>query len=83
MNNLVESTAVEMINKKIRNQKKRLVGLTLTKVKIEKYESLDRQSLNPDQVEAISRKAEVLGIIKELEGVLEAVLTTEKEVGIF
>jgi hypothetical protein len=52
-------------------------------VKIEKYETLDRLSLNPDQIETISRKAEVLGIIKELEGVLETILATEKEVEIF
>ena len=43
---------------------------------------MDRLKLNPDQIETISRKAEVLGIIKELEGVLEIILLAEKEVQI-
>jgi len=66
-----ESPLLEMINKRLRAQKKRLT-------KIEKYELLDKSQLNADQIETISRKSEVNGNIKELEGILEQILAFEK-----
>jgi hypothetical protein len=39
---------------------------------------LDKSQLNADQIETISRKSEVNGNIKELEGILEQVLAFEK-----
>ena len=72
----LESPLVEQLNKRLRSQKKRLT-------KIEKYQALDKSQLNADQIETISRKAEVHGNIKELEGILEQVLSLEKLVSLF
>jgi hypothetical protein len=49
----------------------------LTKTKIEKYEHLDKEKLNSDQVETIARKAEVLSTIKELEECLSKATVEE------
>ena len=71
----LESPLVELLNKRLRAQKKRLT-------KIEKYQALDKSQLNADQIDTISRKAEVNGNIKELEGILEQVLSLEELVSL-
>ena len=67
-----ENQAIELIKKRQRFLKKKLG-------KIEKYESEPRESLNDDQIEAISRKMEVQTALKELDEVLQKVELVEKE----
>jgi hypothetical protein len=51
----------------------------LIQTKIEKYEQLDRSSLNNDQLETISRKAEVHSSIKELEEIQKQLVLFEQD----
>ncbi|KAJ2996770.1 hypothetical protein HDV02_006212 [Globomyces sp. JEL0801] len=69
------SPAVEMINKRLRTQRKRLT-------KIEKYEALDKSELNNDQLETIQRRPEVTACIKELEELLKQFIVIENDANI-
>ncbi|KAI9099747.1 hypothetical protein DFS34DRAFT_570807, partial [Phlyctochytrium arcticum] len=67
---------VEVINKKLRALKKKLVCSFLTSC--EKYET-QKGTLNADQLQALERKPEVVSAYRELEEVLRQFQVTEAE----
>lgn len=66
-----DENLIEFLNKRLRNQRKRLLKIT-------KYEQLDIDTLNADQIETLARKQEVTSTIKELEDALAKATAQEK-----
>ncbi|KAI9003257.1 hypothetical protein BC832DRAFT_593329 [Gaertneriomyces semiglobifer] len=62
----------EVINKKMRALRKKLT-------KIEKYEQLDRNALNADQLQTLQKKPELVFAVKELEEVAKGIAAADND----